>query len=244
MSHAIESQRLSQLVTLDKKAHRNLKIDTLLVDALGRRERLVPVVLSEFLKLVVHYPIVLTKNGETGRFVCMAMLGFIEGENLFWRDNKWDGIYTPLNISRQPFFLGANGEREPLICVDTASPCISGKGEALFDEQGRETDFMQRIKQMLAALMHSERDSQQFIDTLNQHHLIVPLALDITFADGNSHHVKGLYSIDEDKLNALPTAARDELFARGYLKPIYVMIASLAHLYSLIQRKNERLAAQ
>ena len=42
-----------------------------------------PVVVSEFPLLAVHYPILLSKDADTGAFYCGAMLGFDAGENLF-----------------------------------------------------------------------------------------------------------------------------------------------------------------
>lgn len=234
-----------QIETLNRQAHGKLKIDTEGVAALGARERMVPVVLDEFQKLIVHYPLVLTKSAETGQFLCAALLGFEQDENLFWNNDRWDGIYTPLNISRQPFFLGKDSEQGLLICLDTQSPCITQdavKGESLFDEQGGETQFLHNMRQMLANLVESEKRTRQFIETLVKFELIVPLSLNITFASDEARQVKGIYSVDEDKLLALPTAARDELFNHGYLKSIYIMIASLAHIYSLIQRKNQRIA--
>jgi hypothetical protein len=235
-----------QIVTLNNEAHRNIRIDTEQVDALGAHERMVPVVLDEFLKLVVHYPILLTKSAETGRFLCVALLGFAEGENLFWNGDAWQGIYTPLNLSRQPFFLGQDKDHEmPLLCIDAESPCVTAnvaKGEPLFTEQGKETGFLSRMKRTLAGLAESEKRTRSFTDVLQNHDLIVPLSLDITFADESSCQVKGLYTVDEDKLNQLPQTAQAELFAQGHLKSIYTMIASLGHIYSLIQRKNDRLA--
>jgi hypothetical protein len=237
---------MAQVVTLNNRAHRHIAVDTDRVEALGAEERMIPVVLSEFSKLIVQYPILLTKNAATGQFVCVALLGFEQGENLFWNGTGWDGIYTPLNITRQPFFVGTDEQdgNAHLICLDTESPCLSSdrdKGESLFDGEGRETDFLTGIKQTLAGLIESENETRQFVEALAMHDLVVPLSLDITFANNDSRKLQGIYSIDEDKLEQMSSAVRDEFFARGYLKPIYTMIASLGHIYGLIQRKNQRL---
>ena len=80
---------MTKYVALDPSAHRGLKINTDALQAQGANERIVPVVISEFPKLVIEYPIVFTKHEETGRFVCVAVLGFDPKENLFWQNGVW-----------------------------------------------------------------------------------------------------------------------------------------------------------
>ena len=51
--------------------------------------------------------------------------------------------------------------------------------------------------------------------------------------------MKGVYSIDEAKLNALKADKLTGLRDKGYLPPIYAMIISLGQIFGLIQRKNQ-----
>ena len=97
---------MTKLVAIDNKNHRNLKVDASKAELHGAQVHLIPAVLPEFTNLAAQYPLVLTKNGDTGQFVCVAMLGFEANENLFWQDGQWQGIYLPLQIQRQPFFVG------------------------------------------------------------------------------------------------------------------------------------------
>ena len=233
---------MSAFVALNNQHHKNLTVDSTKIEAQGAHENMVPVVLSEFLKLVVQYPIVFTKNAQTGRFVCVAVLGFEPQENLFWQNNQWHGIYTPLNIMRQPFFIGQENEGS-IICIDTQSPCLhQSQGGNLFTAEGKETDFLGGIKSMLAELIKGEAQTQAFITALLEQKLIMPMSLDITFENQTEQQVQGLYTIDENQLEKLNSDALFILQQHNYLKPIYTMIASLGHIYSLIQKKNERLA--
>jgi hypothetical protein len=170
------------------------------------------------------------------------LLGFGENENLFWQDNQWKSIYVPLNIQRQPFFIG-NDQGETIICIDTESPCLSsGQGDALFTAQGDETLFLQQVKARLAELFNGEEETQNFIQWLMELKLIMPLSLDITFADQQTQRIQGIYTIDEEKLAKLDSGQLMDLHQRGYTKPVYTMIASLGQLYALIHKKNQRLA--
>lgn len=234
---------MATFVALHKNLHQGLKVNTSQIESLGANERMVPVVMSEFLKLVVDYPIVFTKSADTGRFVCVALLGFEDKENLFWQENHWKSIYVPLNIQRQPFFIG-DDQGKTIICLDTESSCLSKeKGDALFTPQGDETLFLQQVKVRLAELVNSEQETKDFIHWLMELKLIIPLSLDITFANQQTQRVQGLYTIDEDKLAALDSTQLMDLHQRGYIKPIYTMIASLGQMYALIDKKNQRLTA-
>lgn len=232
---------MTQFVALHNQLHQQLRVDTRRIEALGAQQHMVPVVLSEFLKLVVHYPIVFSKNSETGHFVCSALLGFEQGENLFWRNNQWQSIYTPLQIMRQPFFVGEQAG-QTIICIDVENDALkTGEGEAIFDSKGQETQYLQLAKTRLAALVNGETETQAFIKTLLTLNLITPMALDISFANQQQQRVQGLYTINEETLEQLTSEQLRQLQQQGYLKPIYTMIASLGQIYALIQKKNEQL---
>ena len=241
---------MSQLILLDPRIHRNLKVEPGKVAAHGAFERSVPVVLSEFQKLAVQYPIIITKNTETGQFVCVSIFGFEEAENLFWQDDAWNAIYVPLNVTRQPFFAGENEPAEEgqeqdqfVVCIDVESDSVQETGgEALFDEQGAATDYLQRMQSTLAQLLEGEAQTRKFIQKLTQLNLLTPMTLEITFVNDQSQRVAGAYTIDETRLEALSQEALFELHSLGYLHPIYTMIVSLGQLYPLIEKKNALLA--
>ena len=230
---------MNRLTALNNTAHRQLRVNPAQVLAEAARLNMVPVVLGEFLKLCVQYPIVLTKNGSTGQFTCAALFGFEKGENLFWKRDRWDALYVPLQISRQPFFLGG----ENLVCIDTMHPAVSQtQGEAIFDEHGAETAYLKQAKQMLAALLEGEEQTNALIRKLLALELVRPMRLEIEFANHQKTRVEGLYTIDEERLKTAAAATIAELHSLAYLAPIYTMLASLGHIYSLVQRKNQLLA--
>jgi hypothetical protein len=237
------------LESLDNTAHRDIRIDGRLVEVLGARLNMVPVVLSEFLKLVVQYPIAFTKDKETGRFVCVALFGFHDGENLFLEDGQWNAIYVPLHISRQPFFLGNSAENTAdsdhyVVCIDVEHGSVRrDAGEPIFDADGRETAYLERMKECLAELLNGESPTQQFVETLARLKLLLPMQLEITFENQEATEVAGLYTIDETRLAALSPEDITSLHAQHYLGPIYTMLASLGHIYRMVDQRNKRLAS-
>lgn len=237
---------MSHFVALNPQQHKTLRVHTDKVAATGANEHLIPVVLSEFNQLIVQYPIVFTKNADTGQFVCSAMLGFEEGENLFWEEDSWRGLYIPAQIERHPFYIGHNDDAEDdkhLVCIDTQSDAVChDNGVPLFDESGHPTPLMADKQELLALLLEGEVRTQAFIKALSSLDLLTPIALDITLADNTSRKVSGLYTIDEDKLSGLCGETVAMLHENGFLAPAYILLASHAHVYSLIERKNARLA--
>jgi hypothetical protein len=230
---------MNRLTALNSAAHRNLRVNPEQVLAQAAQLNMVPVVLGEFQKLCVQYPIVLTKNGATGQFTCVALFGFEKAENLFWRQDRWDAIYVPLQVSRQPFFLG----QQAVVCIDTLHPSLKqAHGEAIFDEHGAETAYLQQAKQMLAALLDGEEPTDRFVRKLLALELIRPMRLEIEFANHQKQRVDGLYTIDEERLKAVPGGTIAELHSLEYLAPLYTMLASLGQIYSLVHRKNQLLA--
>ena len=234
---------MPRMTAIDRTAHRYILIDPLKVEALGADTNMVPIVMAEFLKTATRFPIVFTKNAETGQFSVIALCGFETGENLFYRTGKWDSLYIPLNILRQPFFLGSDntaGEAQPVICLDLDSPCISDEGKPLFSEEGEPEKYLKDMQSMLASLYHGEQTTRQFIDTVNDLDLIQKMSLDIKFENGEAIKVEGIYTIDESKLNALPLEQFSNLRQGGLLFPIYSMIQSLGHIHWMVNQRNIR----
>ncbi|WOI37762.1 SapC family protein [Alteromonas sp. CI.11.F.A3] len=235
---------MTNMVAINNQHHANLKItdDTL---TQGANLHLVPVVVSEVNKLIVHYSIVLTKFDDTGKFGLSALLGFEEGENLFWQQGEWDAVYIPAQIDRLPFFIGSepqNKDVNPILCVDMDNAAVNeSDGHALFDKVGEPTAFLAEKQQLLAQLLDGEAQNQSFIACLQSLDLITPFTLDITFENGSKTSITGLYTIDEEKLQALSAESIASLHAKGWLQAIYIVVASNAQIYALIDKKNKAL---
>jgi hypothetical protein len=253
---------MADLIAINPKLHATLRIAPDKAELHSRGIQLLPVVPAEFASIATQSPIVLTKNGQTGQFVTVAMLGFAPGENLWFADGRWQGAYLPLQLQRQPFFLGQsgdNGQGDYVLCIDPDSPALvqdhsaalvldqspaldaTECTETLFNDTGADSAYLQQIKGVLAELLQGEQQQQQLVQALLAANLMQPLSLEITFANQQSTRLNGLYTIDQQKLAALDAATLIQLHQAGWLAPIYTIIASAAQLYPLIARKNQQL---
>ena len=236
---------MAQLVAIDNQNHLNLKVDAAKAELHGAGLHLVPAVMSEFTNMAVQYPLVITKNADTGQFVVAAMLGFESGENLFWRGGQWQGLYLPLQIRRQPFFVGNPEQKvagDYVVCFDSESPAItSNDGQALFSEDGVDTEYFQQAKFCLAQLLEGELANKKLLEQLQSMELLQMMQMEVTFANQQSTTLNGLYTIDTEKLAALSAEKIASLHKAGLLQAIYTLITSLGQIHHLIDLKNKQL---
>jgi SapC len=228
---------MTQIVPLNNEVHRSLTVDGRPCAAYGDNQRFVPVIAKEFPQLVVHYPIVFSKNSQTGEFYCGAMLGFDERENLFldqWSERQ---LYRPLSLQRGPFY--ANG---PDLAIDLDDPRVGAKGgEPLFTDEGQPSRYLQSIIWAFQNLKPGLEMTKIFIARLLELKLIEPVDIEVGLDDGTMRKCVDLYTINQEVLERLPDAAVVELFRRGYLRLIYYMITSLKHIPVMANKKNSRL---
>ncbi len=71
---------MTHIVVLNNLVHRTVRVQAEPAAKFGDNQRFVQVVVTEFPLLVTHYPILFSKDSDTGAFFCGAMLGIDERE--------------------------------------------------------------------------------------------------------------------------------------------------------------------
>lgn len=227
---------MTNIVVLNSVTHRDVRVQAEAAAKFGDNQRFVQVVVAEFPLLVTHYPILFSKDTETGAFLCGAMLGIDEGENLFLKEGKGHEAYRPLNLQRVPFFVAGDD-----LAIDLDHPRIAAHtGQSLFNEQGAPTLYLESIKAAFQQLKPGVEITKRFIETLLKFNLLEPIDIVLGFDDGTKRNLADLYTVNQDVLRKLPDAAVIELFRRGYLQLIYLLISSLKQIPVLAQKKNDR----
>ena len=229
---------MTHIVPLNIEKYRDLKVDGRPAAAHGDSRHFVQVIVGEFSHLLVHYPILFGKHRETGRFFCGAMLGFIEGENQFLQDWREEPeFYRPLILQRGPFYV-----QGPELAIDLDDPRVGAvSGQPLFTELGQPSRYLQRIIWAFQDLQPGIEQTQIFIARLLELNLIEPIDIEVEFEDGTLRHCDGLYTINQESLARLTDAVVIELFRRGYLALIYMLIDSLKQVRVMARTKNARL---
>ena len=160
-----------RLVELSRSEHAGVRIRSDLAEGSAATEHLVPIVASEFRKAATQYPVVFAKHPETGRFNTYVLNGLGLNENLFWTGTELDVTYVPLNVRRQPFYVGDKNA----LCIDLDSPCLEASGtKAIVETDGRDSAYLKEILSILHELMAGQEATGQFITTLLSLDLLTP----------------------------------------------------------------------
>jgi hypothetical protein len=237
---------------LNNVEHKDLKILTERSAELGDNVWYAVTFPSEFRNLQRHYPVFFIKHPDSGEFQAVAMFGVEEGENLFLDEKGWNASYIPLNIMRQPFLIGfqektqeGKTEREPVVTVDMDSPRVnSERGEPVFLEHGGNSEYLEQVNSILNMLFVGMRTSKPFFETLEGLNLLESFVLDAQLFDGSEHRLAGFHTINEEVLGELSGEQLEMLNKRGYLEAIYMVIASMTNLPTLLERKNQMRRAE
>lgn len=198
---------------------------------------MVPLVASELRKAATTYPVVFAKNPDTGQFYPAALMGLEPHENLYWDGAELDAAYVPLNLLRQPFYVGGDDAGTGTMCIDMDSSVLDPGGDhAIVEADGSDSKYITNVHAMLRELMGQQIATRGFVDAALARGLVTPLKLEITFADGSDVGLEGLYGIDERRV---ARALRDIEDADDALT-LTALALSLDHIAGLVRRKNRQ----
>lgn len=232
---------------LNNEKHRDLRVIKAFSAAYGDNVMYAMTFPFEFRSVQGEYPILLHKDIDNGITYPVALFGFQDKENLFLDEQGWHANYKPLMIRRQPFLIGFQGpkteaadERRRVVSIDTDNPRVStSEGERLFDEFGANTPFLEEAANMLEAIHAGHEHANKFIAALEEFDLIESITIDVTLNDGSKNQLLGFHFINEDKFQELPGDVLDSFNKQGFLMPIFMMLASMSNIATLVGKKNQ-----
>lgn len=204
---------------------------------------------TEFEELQREYPIFFRRDAN-GAFQAVALLGLDRDENLFLSEGSWDARYVPAVQRRGPFSIAAPTPRpgaaagEPMIHVDLDDARVSRtEGEPLFLPAGGQAPFLQQTSRVLGTLFEGLEVSRPFFAALEALDLIEPVEVEAQLADGRTYVLPDLFTVSEDRLQALGGEDLERLHRSGALRAAYAVRSSLANMPRLIDAKLRRQAA-
>lgn len=239
---------MAQHVMLNNVAHHDLRVITRYGEEFGDNVATVLTFPTEYGDIQREYPIFFRKDANSGELQSVALLGFQPEENLFLEDGDWHAAYVPGIVARGPFLIGfqnqtVDGElrREPVIHVDLDHPRISRtEGEPVFLPQGGNSRYLQRIVTVLQGIHQGLEVSKAMFKAFTEFELIEPVKVEIKFNDEEQFDLRGLYTINEEKLRALDGDSLFTLNSAGFLQGAFLVIASLNNVKKLIDMKHRR----
>ena len=236
---------------LNNVVHKDLRIATGFGSGFGDDVGMVPAFPSEYAELQREYPIFFKKDDD-GHWQSVALLGFEQRENLFLENDRWNAAYLPGAAAKGPFLIGFQEQRidgelrkEPVMHVDLDHPRVNyAEGEPVFLPQGGNTPYLDHVASVLRGIRDGMEFGSAMFSAFDAEGLIQPVNLDVQLDERHRVSVKGLHSIDREKLAALEGEALVELNRAGYLEGAYLVLASLHNMRRLMAEKQRRLRKQ
>ena len=239
---------MTNAVLLTKENHKDLKLKKDKNAHLAQGVSVCATFPVEFRNIQTHYPIFFQKNPENEKFTPVALLGLEPSENLFVSEAGWDCSYIPLALDVQPFIIGRaneDNESDGRVFIDLDSPLIADEGDTdgvrIFDEMGVETEFLQDTVKNMEMLHFGFETCKAYVAWLVKYDLLEPFVLDVALEDKSLNRLTGFQTINEDRFKELEDDLLLEMRGKGYLMPTYMVLASLASVTGLIDRKNLKL---
>ncbi|MGH8371104.1 MAG: SapC family protein [Gammaproteobacteria bacterium] len=230
----------SKLVALDTKKHRGLGV-------VSRRQGFaaalnsVYLAAAEFIQAARHYPIVFAQDTMNGEFLPLAVTGLEQDINLFVTgDGTWlSDVYIPAFVRCWPFYGvritgGGAKPNELLICVDETG--LDAAGDALFDSKGKPTTLTSSAQTLIQELEGARNATLQLGESLKTLDLLTPFEAHALPKQGREMRLRGMYRVDETRLNALDGETIKQLMKSGELSRIYAHLTSMDNFKFLLDR--------
>ncbi|RTL26673.1 MAG: hypothetical protein EKK49_17995 [Rhodocyclaceae bacterium] len=211
----------------------------------------VAVQLAELSALVPTLPLAFAKL-PGGRFMLVAVTGFADGRNLMINEaGRWGGLYLPNQFRAYPFSLqvslsGTEGQSDPerrfVLCFDHASglyretPSLAAGEVRFFDDEGQPQPMIQEISNFLTQTAVAQEVTQQAVAALEKAELLTPWQLP---AESEQQLPKGLYRVDEARLQELDGAQLDSLHRLHALSLAYGHLFSMSRVVVLQRLQQE-----
>jgi hypothetical protein len=202
----------------------------------------------EFRDIQACYPILFQRD-KADEFFPLALFGFQPQENLFLNDSGWNAPYVPATIRRQPFLIGFQESKKGddaaktrVLSLDMDHPRVSKEaGERLFQPLGGRTPYLEDAANLLEIIYQGFEMNKRFVAAIEEHDLLEAISFDITLDDGSKNQLLGFHAINEEKLQELPGTTLERFSKEGFLMPIFMALASMTNMRTLIQLKNKAL---
>jgi hypothetical protein len=134
------------------------------------------------------------------------------------------------------------GQDRYAVCIDAASGAVAtdGDGQRLFDEAGQPTDFSRNVQAELEKLEGQIAATRNIARKIAALGLLSERRFDATLPDGRKLAVDGFFTVEEEKLRALPESTVMELHRDGLLTFIHSHWVSLGQMRRLLEWRFAR----
>ena len=229
------------LVALDKEVHKGKGVVADRRAAFASGLTGVYLLAAEFVQASRHYPIVFAQDQQSGEFLSIAVTGLNQDQNLFVReDGEWEqDMYVPAYVRRWPFFgVRLTGEEAKngniLICVDESG--LEASSHTVFDGSGNPSTDFQPTQTLISEMEGARPATEHLCQTVKELGLLEPFEAHAFPKSGREMRLRGMFRVNENKLNELLAKDVKRLMKNGELSRIYAHMMSLDNFKFLMDR--------
>lgn len=204
----------------------------------SRNVNSVPLMAVEFTRAAREYPIVFAGTDEA--VMPVVILGMRGNQNVYLNDQgAWQAKYIPAFIRRYPFVFASSDDGTTLtLCLDEAFAGFNqeGRGERLFDDQGKPTAYVQNILRFLQGYQTEFQRTQAFCKKLNTLNLLEPMQAQVTLESGQILSLTGFSGVNRNRLKELSGDTLSDLVNKDELELVYLQLHSLQNFEAMKER--------
>lgn len=197
--------------------------------AFCRNVNSVPLMQVEFSRAASEYPIVF--SGEMDSLMPIVVLGIRSNENIYLTEQgTWDAKYVPAFVRRYPFVFSASDDGNTFtLCIDEvfAGCNQDGRGERIFDEEGKPTPYVQNVLNFLQGYQAEFKRTQEFCKKLRDLDLLESLQAQVSLPSGQLFSFSGFMGVNRERLMSLSGEKLAELAKSGELECAFLHLHSL-----------------
>jgi len=232
---------MTQLQELTKASHADLKVNTQSTISYAAKAHIMSIRVTEVGKAATSLPVFITKNQHNGYWGISVVTSVQPGRNLFIENEQWTASYQPTCMQTHPLYLMKSPSKENSYTIGVypnEQDFSKDKGEALFDGEGKATEYLSRVTALLEADIKNDIHTVEFLNELDQMGLLKAIDLQVHYQEGSVQTIQGLYTINEEAMQLLSAEQLAHLNTKGYLAPIHAILLSILQLNSIVKKNN------
>jgi hypothetical protein len=225
-------------VPILRERHGNWSVEVGADYGFSRRVNSVPLMAVEFPHAAPEYVIVFAGTGEA--VLPAVLLGVRGEENLYLtKQGGWGARYLPAFVRRYPFIFSSDdmGTRFTLCLDEGFAGCNqAGRGERLFDDQGKPTPYVENVLRFLQEYQAQFQRTQAFCQRLMALDLLEPMEAKVTLTSGERLALTGFRGVNRDRLKGLAGETLATLAKTDELELVYLHLQSMRNMATLRDR--------
>jgi hypothetical protein len=225
-------------VPVSKTQHAKWSVEVGSDYAFSRNVNAVPLMAVEFPSAAGEYAVVFA--GDEKEVMPAVILGVRDRENLYLaKEGGWRARYIPAFVRRYPFVFSSPDDGKTFtLCIDEGFSGFNkaGRGERLFDDQGKPSPYVDNVLKFLQQYQMEFRRTQAFCQKLRELNLLEPMRAQMTLGSGERMALSGFMAVDRARLKTLGAERLAELAKTDELELVYTHLQSLRNFAAMRER--------